>query len=75
MSYCWLPFDMLNYRSLAELIDRFLGDMRSYKPSTANSDDSNILPSCGDLFVYYKKCMKQCSELSNGAVSHDVSIL
>ncbi|KAF6029073.1 VPS53 [Bugula neritina] len=54
-------------RSLAELIDRFINDMKSYKPQTvSSSEESNILPSCADLFVYYKKCMKQCSELSNG---------
>ena len=27
---------------------------------------SNILSSCADLFVYYKKCMVQCSQLSTG---------
>ncbi len=25
-----------------------------------------MLPSCADLFVYYKKCMVQCSQLSTG---------
>ena len=29
-------------------------------------ENSNVLPSCADLFVFYKKCMVQCSQLSTG---------
>ena len=50
-------------------------DMKGYKPpAIASSDEGNILPSCGDLFVYYKKCMKQCSELSDGQVRYISSV-
>lgn len=29
-------------------------------------EGSNVLPSCADLFVFYKQCMVQCSQLSTG---------
>jgi len=52
---------------LAELIDRFVEDFRQHKTPRLDSEDgSNVLPSCADLFVYYKKCMVQCSQLSMG---------
>ena len=46
-------------------------DMKTYKPPmiSTSTEENNILPSCADMFVYYKKCMKQCSELSNGQVN------
>jgi hypothetical protein len=55
-------------RNLADLIDRFVEDFTRQKPMVPLSADegSNILPSCADLFVYYKKCMVQCSQLSTG---------
>lgn len=60
-------------RNLADLIDRFIEDYARQKPSAASAaarasgeEASNILPSCADLFVYYKKCMVQCSQLSTG---------
>ena len=60
-------------RNLAELIERFIEDFLHQKPSAASAavrasseEGSNILPSCADLFVYYKKCMVQCSQLSTG---------
>ena len=56
------------YRNLADLIDRFVEDFARHRPTMPLSADegSNILPSCADLFVYYKKCMVQCSQLSTG---------
>ena len=27
---------------------------------------TSVLSSCGDLFVFYKKCLVQCAELSTG---------
>ncbi|XP_067931939.1 vacuolar protein sorting-associated protein 53 homolog [Watersipora subatra] len=55
-------------RLLSELMERFVSDMKTYKVPeiSTSSEENNILPSCADLFVYYKKCMRQCSELSNG---------
>ena len=37
-----------------------------YKILYFEGEGSNVLPSCADLFVYYKKCMVQCSQLSTG---------
>jgi len=61
----------LTHRNLSELIDRFVEDYRQQKtPKPADpgsgEEGSNILSSCADLFVYYKKCMVQCSQLSMG---------
>jgi len=54
-------------RNLSELIDRFVEDYRQQKvPKLDSEEGSNILSSCADLFVYYKKCMVQCTQLSTG---------
>ncbi|XP_064648939.1 vacuolar protein sorting-associated protein 53 homolog isoform X2 [Lineus longissimus] len=54
-------------RNLAELVDRFVNDFRRTGiPRVESEEVSNVLPSCADLFVYYKKCMVQCSQLSTG---------
>lgn len=63
-------------RALSELLQRFVTDFRttgvpSGPPSEATSpvgaNDTNlVLPSSADLFVYYKKCMVQCTQLSKG---------
>ncbi|CAI5794772.1 Vacuolar protein sorting-associated protein 53 homolog [Podarcis lilfordi] len=54
-------------KNLSELIDRFVGDFKAQGPPKPNVDEGGaVLPSCADLFVYYKKCMVQCSQLSTG---------
>ncbi|XP_034025269.1 LOW QUALITY PROTEIN: vacuolar protein sorting-associated protein 53 homolog [Thalassophryne amazonica] len=54
-------------KNLGELIDRFVADFRVQGPPKAGPDEGGaVLPSCADLFVYYKKCMVQCSQLSTG---------
>ncbi|XP_044142433.1 vacuolar protein sorting-associated protein 53 homolog isoform X1 [Bufo gargarizans] len=54
-------------KNLGELIDRFVGDFKAQGPPKSTSEDAGaVLPSCADLFVYYKKCMVQCSQLSTG---------
>src|SRR5690349_17350314 len=64
------------FRNLTELIDRFMESYRQQQqrggggrtaPGVEEGEEgSNILSSCADLFVYYKKCMVQCSQLSTG---------
>uniref|UniRef100_A0A674H9U8 Vacuolar protein sorting-associated protein 53 homolog n=1 Tax=Taeniopygia guttata TaxID=59729 RepID=A0A674H9U8_TAEGU len=50
-----------------KLIDRFVADFKAQGPPKPNVDEGGaVLPSCADLFVYYKKCMVQCSQLSTG---------
>uniref|UniRef100_A0A4W3IB41 Vacuolar protein sorting-associated protein 53 homolog n=1 Tax=Callorhinchus milii TaxID=7868 RepID=A0A4W3IB41_CALMI len=54
-------------RNLNELIDRFVADFKAQGPPKPNTEEGGaVLPSCADLFVYYKKCMVQCSQLSTG---------
>ncbi|KAG1693746.1 Vacuolar protein sorting-associated protein 53 [Nymphon striatum] len=53
-------------RNLAELLEKFSQDFKKYGVPRSETDDSIILPSCADLFVFYKKCMVQCSQLSTG---------
>jgi hypothetical protein len=57
-------------RNLSELIERFVGDARKQSAltpeMTSEEGGSPVLSSCGDLFVFYKKCLVQCSELSTG---------
>ena len=52
---------------MADLIDKFTQDLRSQGIPTPESDgDDSVLPSAGELFVFYKKCMVQCAVLSTG---------
>ncbi|XP_007935623.1 vacuolar protein sorting-associated protein 53 homolog [Orycteropus afer afer] len=54
-------------KNLGELIDRFVADFKAQGLPKPNTDEGGaLLPSCADLFVYYKKCMVQCSQLSTG---------
>ncbi|XP_030143688.4 vacuolar protein sorting-associated protein 53 homolog isoform X1 [Taeniopygia guttata] len=54
-------------KNLGELIDRFVADFKAQGPPKPNVDEGGaVLPSSADLFVYYKKCMVQCSQLSTG---------
>uniref|UniRef100_A0A7N8XP99 VPS53 subunit of GARP complex n=1 Tax=Mastacembelus armatus TaxID=205130 RepID=A0A7N8XP99_9TELE len=54
-------------KNLGELIDRFVADFRAQGPPKVGTEEGGaVLPSCADLFVYYKKCMVQCSQLSTG---------
>ncbi len=64
----------LYFRNLSDLIDRFLEDFRQHGvPRLETEEGSNVLPSCADLFVYYKKCMVQCSQLSTGQPMIDLT--
>ncbi|KAG7282533.1 hypothetical protein CRUP_020248 [Coryphaenoides rupestris] len=41
-------------------------DGGSEREEDLDREGGAVLPSCADLFVYYKKCMVQCSQLSTG---------
>lgn len=48
-------------------MDRFVQDFKSFVIPMVEGDGSNVVfPSAGELFVFYKKCMVQCSQLSTG---------
>ncbi|XP_039262608.2 vacuolar protein sorting-associated protein 53 homolog [Styela clava] len=59
-------------RNLAELISKFQQDFQEHQAQAKQSIvagaamQCEVLPTCADLFVYYKKCMVQCSQLSTG---------
>nr|CAG4649978.1 EOG090X024P [Sida crystallina] len=55
-------------KNLSELMDRFVTDLKSQGPSLvqAEVEGCTVLPSCADLFVFYKKCLLQCAQLSTG---------
>lgn len=53
-------------RNLADLIERFILDQKLSKPTEASDTQASILPSCPDLFVFYKKSMVQCNQLDKG---------
>jgi hypothetical protein len=54
-------------KNLAELIDGFVQDYKSQGAPTAVVEGGGVvLPSCADLFIFYKKSMVQCSQLSTG---------
>lgn len=49
-------------------MDRFVADLKAQGPSLvqAEIEGCTVLPSCADLFVFYKKCLLQCTQLSTG---------
>ncbi|CAG9770820.1 unnamed protein product [Ceutorhynchus assimilis] len=53
-------------RNLADLIDRFVQDEKQHRPTENTETQAAILPSCPDLFVFYKKSMIQCTQLDRG---------
>lgn len=69
-------------RNLSELIARFISEMQTPagwpKPTSgaaaadatgfgSSPESCNVLPSCSDFFLFYKKCLSQCAQLSTGS--------
>lgn len=53
-------------RNLADLIERFILDEKQNLTTETAETQATVLPSCADLFLFYKKSMVQCSQLSTG---------
>ncbi|XP_055339700.1 vacuolar protein sorting-associated protein 53 homolog [Paramacrobiotus metropolitanus] len=59
-------------RNLGEIMDKLVEDFRSKgvpKPTDAALHEGGlgiVLPSCADLFIFYKKSMLQCTQLTYG---------
>lgn len=53
-------------RNLADLVERAAAEQRKRGSSNMAAEGSAVLHSCGDLFMFYKKCMVQCTQLSSG---------
>lgn len=60
-------------RNLTDLLDKFVADCKN-QPSLTDKDfddiegSNSVLSSCADLFVFYKKCILQCTQLSTGSI-------
>lgn len=69
--YLHIYIDSLD-RNLSELLETFISDCKILPPGINNFDGSDgtssVLSSCADLFVFYKKCMLQCTQLSTGCI-------
>ena len=53
-------------RHLNEMISRFSADVKRQPVPQATDEQAVTLPCCADFFVYYKKCLIQCCQLSTG---------
>ncbi|KAL3195555.1 hypothetical protein MRX96_045606 [Rhipicephalus microplus] len=53
-------------RTLKQLLDQFVDAAQRAPLPQPDVETAGVLPSCADLFVYYKKCLVQCSQLSRG---------
>ncbi|XP_067145474.1 vacuolar protein sorting-associated protein 53 homolog isoform X2 [Centruroides vittatus] len=53
-------------KNLSQLMDRFVEDMQNINATRPEVHGASVLPSCADLFVFYKKCLVQCTQLSTG---------
>ncbi|XP_053684665.1 vacuolar protein sorting-associated protein 53 homolog [Sabethes cyaneus] len=60
-------------RSLAELILQFAQqNIQQLLPKDGNV---SVIPNCAELFVFYKKCMVQCTQLSNEKPMYDLTLI
>lgn len=49
-------------------MERFVADTKQHFTANEISEtEATVLPSCADLFVFYKKCLVQCSQLSTSS--------
>ena len=48
-------------------MDRAAHEQRERGVTNLAVEGSSVLHSCGDLFMFYKKCMVQCAQLSTAA--------
>lgn len=60
-------------RNLSELMDKFVE--MSKEPYKFAEAKTTVYPSSGDLFVFYKKCMVQCNQLSNEQPMYDLAMV
>ncbi|KAH8419497.1 hypothetical protein KR222_011343 [Zaprionus bogoriensis] len=60
-------------RNLSELLEKFVE--MSKEPYKFAEAKTTVYPSSGDLFVFYKKCMVQCNQLSNDQPMYDLAMV
>lgn len=56
-------------RNLSELVEKFVREQQK----DIQDINAGVFPSCADLFVFYKKCMVQCTQLCNGKTMFDLA--
>ncbi|GJQ81321.1 hypothetical protein Trydic_g20533 [Trypoxylus dichotomus] len=59
--------------NLADLIERFQQDEKTHSTTETSDTHAIVLPSCADLFVFYKKSMIQCTQLDKGQSMLDLT--
>ncbi len=52
-------------RNLSDLVERAASEQKNRGSASLAVEGSAVLHSCGDLFMFYKKCMMQCAQLSS----------
>uniref|UniRef100_A0A2M4BCV7 Vacuolar protein sorting-associated protein 53 homolog n=1 Tax=Anopheles marajoara TaxID=58244 RepID=A0A2M4BCV7_9DIPT len=60
-------------RELAVLIDQFA--QQNQQLVVPKEINPGVIPNCADLFVFYKKCMVQCMQLSNEKPMYDLVLI
>ncbi|XP_073827415.1 vacuolar protein sorting 53 [Musca autumnalis] len=60
-------------RNLSELIEKFVEQVK--EPLKIAEAKTTVYPSSADLFVFYKKCMVQCNQLSNEQPMYDLAMV
>lgn len=74
---CFIPYLYIYIesidRNLADLVEHFQQDDKQNLMTEATETQASVLPSCGDLFVFYKKSMVQCTQLSKGQTMLDLT--
>lgn len=67
---CFIPYLYIYIesvdRNLADLVERFVLDEKHNLTTENPESHATVLPSCADLFLFYKKSMVQCAQLSTG---------
>ncbi|XP_075153526.1 vacuolar protein sorting 53 [Haematobia irritans] len=60
-------------RNLSELIEKFIEQAK--EPLKIAEAKTTVYPSSADLFVFYKKCMVQCNQLSNEQPMYELAMV
>ncbi|XP_061386999.1 vacuolar protein sorting-associated protein 53 homolog [Musca vetustissima] len=60
-------------RNLSELIEKFVEQVK--EPLKIAEAKTTVYPSSADLFVFYKKCMVQCNQLSNEQPMYELAMV
>uniref|UniRef100_A0A1I8NPW7 Vacuolar protein sorting-associated protein 53 homolog n=1 Tax=Stomoxys calcitrans TaxID=35570 RepID=A0A1I8NPW7_STOCA len=60
-------------RNLTELIEKFVEQAK--EPLKVAEAKTTVYPSSADLFVFYKKCMVQCNQLSNEQPMYELAMV